>query len=176
MAKSEPWFVADRAETQAALLWGELPILIGHKRPNERDLDLRILIDPEKTTVAEFGVVIKGALNLGDILTRAMTVRAEVQNRLRKQVAECEFPVALMVVDVRSRDTYFGWLLAPSFSRSGAAVLDTVERSHVEPATGDCLRRAIEDVRQWYRIHRASIRSPRRAQEAVAAGGASRRR
>lgn len=152
MSKTEPWFVAERAEKQAALLWTELPVLVGYRRTDEAGLDLEVLIDGDKPKISRLGVEVKGTLDMSTILTRDRCIRSAVQKILLNRVIMYEFPVAVMVVDVKTTATDIGWLLAPSRDARGAAILNSVDCTQVVPATKSKLEKIAEEVREWHRV------------------------
>ncbi len=150
MTSSEAWFVGDRAQNLAIVLLTRFPVSVKRETNNDRGLDLRAAVDPDKPGFREFGVEIKGTTRISQLVDQHHHVHAERIRASRRLLKDCPFPVAVMVFDVTTDEGFFGWLLAPvvSGARAGLAEVDPVS---VEPATNETIAQALSQVRNWYK-------------------------
>lgn len=150
MASPRNWFVGQRAEDLAVVLLTRFPVSVTREVNGGRGLDLRITVDPDKPGVREFGVEIKGTMQIRHFVDQRQRVLPEAIRGSRRMLKDCPFPVALMVFDVKTDNGFFGWLLAPVISESQAGLTEVAPVS-VEPATDDAIFRALSQIREWYR-------------------------
>jgi hypothetical protein len=142
MIHDEPWFVQDRAERRALLLWTTFPVVIGRSTPT-RNVDFRVTIDAHTKSPITFGVCVKGVRGLSRFLTPNRALRPEVRRRLLATLRNSNMPVAVMVVDVYALATYVGWLIAPS----GDSVPAGVPNRPLKRAAKETLEKMLDQLR-----------------------------
>ncbi len=148
MASSEAWFVSQRAESLAIILLTEFPVRVTKEADPDRGLDLRVIVDPEKPRLWEFGVAIKGTTHIHQLVDHDK-VRPQVVRSAQKLLKGCVFPVALLVFDVATDEGLFGWLLKPEIPAVEARLLEP-KTVRLERATKQRIARALSEVRRWY--------------------------
>jgi hypothetical protein len=149
MASSKEWFIASRAENLAIVLLTRFPVTVAREPDIDRGLDLRVIVDPEKPGLREFGVQIKGTTRILEFVDQHHRVRPQILRASRRMLEDCPFPVALMVFDVATDTGLFGWLLAPVIQQ-GKAGLATSAPVPIESATNERIANALAEVREWY--------------------------
>jgi hypothetical protein len=149
MNSSEPWYVSERAENLAIVLLTSFSVLVKRESDRSRGIDLRVVIDPKKTGLREFGVEVKGTTRIDSYLSEDFHVRAKVLRPTSKALKGYIFPVALMLFNVITDEGFFGWLLAPKVTTRGP-LLEEPDAISLAMATNDCLESAFSDVRRWY--------------------------
>ncbi len=150
MTSSEAWFVGDRAENLAIVLLTRFPVSVRRETDNHQGLDLRVVVDPDKPGFREFGIEIKGATRISQLVDQHHRVRAAAIRASRQVLKDCPFPVALMMFDVTRDEGFFGWLLAPVVSGAQAGLTE-VDPVSVEPATNETIAHALSQIRDWYK-------------------------
>lgn len=148
MATSKAWFVEQRAENLAIVLLTRFPVVVT-REPDDRGLDLRVLLDAPKPGLREFGVEVKGTTQLRQLVDERNNLRRTALRASQRAVQDCPFPVALMVFDVATDAGLFGWLLAPVI-REGKAGLAKPEPLSLDSATNERIAEALSEVRAWY--------------------------
>jgi hypothetical protein len=150
MTRSPAWFIGQRAEGLAVVLLTRFPVTLSREADHTGQRpDLRVLVDPEKPGLREFGVEIKGTMHIRHVVDEHHCVRPQVLRASRRMLEECPFPVALMVFDVATDAGFFGWLLTPVI-KGGKAGLLKADPVSVEPATNERIANALSQIREWY--------------------------
>jgi hypothetical protein len=134
MARREAWFVTERAVRQAAQLWMQFPLLVAEKN-HDSGPDLEIILDGESERPIHFGVEVKGDLELSAFLLGSRKLRPRVRSRFIAAALRQQLSMCIMVVQVRTLETYIGWLTVPS-----------PEKRRMIPAPNVALRHATEEV------------------------------
>ena len=155
MASPRNWFVEQRAEDLAIVLLTRFPVSVTREVNGGRGLNLRVTVDPPG--VHEFGVEIKGSMQIRNLVDQHHRVLPQAIRGFRSMLKDCPFPVAIMVFDVKTDNGFFGWLLAPVISESQAGLTE-VDPVSVEPATDDAISRALSQIREWYRARPWRVR------------------
>jgi len=150
VASSKEWFIASRAEDLAIVLLTRFPVTVTRERDIHRGIDLRVLVDPEKPGLREFGVEVKGTTRIHEFVDQHNRVRPQMLRASMRKLEDCPFPVALMVFDVATDTGLFGWLLAPVIQQSKTG-LATSAPVLIESATNKRIANALAEVREWYR-------------------------
>lgn len=147
MSSGQPWYVAERAEHLAVLLFTTLPDVRVDHPVADRGIDLRVFIgrDPQQV----FGVEVKGTMRIAQLVRPDGALLPGVAAELRRVSSDYQFPVGVVVCDVSSEAARFGWVAAPRVGRTFGLCRDDVITT--ELATVDVLRRATEEVAAWYR-------------------------
>lgn len=116
MSKTEPWFIGERAENAAILLLTEFDVTV--ERSNAvQGPDLHVTLQRGDKRAGLF-VEVKGTLSIDKWIAKDGFLRPDVYKEVLVQ--GYAIPVAVMVVDVKSTDVYFGWILPPSQGRSSS--------------------------------------------------------
>jgi hypothetical protein len=148
MTKADAWFLSERAERQAILLWTTLPLLVAREESPDEGIDLRIIADGETSHPIEFGVQVKGALSLSKFLLGKSSLRQSVRAELVSQARRYKMPVCLMLVQVRTLETYWVWLTLPKKGSTGEFV--PAPERQVTLASKESLTSAIKVLRDAY--------------------------
>jgi hypothetical protein len=161
MATSDGWFIEQRAESLAIVLLTRFPVTVTRETRVDGGLDLRVVIDPDKPGLREFGLEVKGTKHIRQIVDQHNCIRQQALRASRGMLEECPFPVALMIFDVTTDKGFFGWLLAPVI-RGAKAGLVKSDPISVEPATNAQIDKTLSQVREWYsagpwRLDKASV-------------------
>ncbi len=149
MASSKEWFIVSRAEDLAIVLLTRFPLTVTRETDIDRGIDLRVIVDPKKLGLREFGVEVKGTTRILDFVDQHNRLRPQILRASQRMLEHCPFPVALMVFDVATDTGLFGWLVAPVIQQ-GKAGLTTSDPVLLEPATNERIANALAEVREWY--------------------------
>ena len=149
MATSEPWYVSERAESLAFVLLTGFPVQVKREAERDKGLDLRVVVDPKKQGLREFGVEVKGTTRIDTLFSNDYRVRPQLIRAARKQLRGYIFPVALLLFDVTTDEGFFGWLLQPVVTPDGAR-LEEPDPISMQMATNARIEKALSEVRDWY--------------------------
>jgi translation elongation factor EF-Ts len=76
-----------------------------------------------------------------------------VTDQLRVFVADCTFPVAVMVVEMQHDNGYIGWLLEPSLGNDRSR-LRLAKAVAMQLATSQVVHQCVDEVDRWYDARR----------------------
>ncbi|MDQ2732082.1 MAG: DUF4365 domain-containing protein [Armatimonadota bacterium] len=151
MERSQAWYIHERAEQMAMMVFTRAPGIVVRPAPVQLGIDLIVM--SAKIPGRMFGVELKASTSISTIVAKTNLVRQSVAAPLQKRLSTFPFPVGLMACGMQDDSAYFGWILAPEL-RDGASsrALSTPSPIIVEPATREVIERAVEQVLNWYNI------------------------
>jgi hypothetical protein len=147
MGSKQQWFVSKRAENLAIVLFTRFRSVHVDRAYPDAGFDLRVVVDFDKPQAGQFGVRVEG--HIGPIVDHNH-VRPQFSRAPRKTLKDCDFPVALLVFDVKNDNGLFGWLLAPKITGDGPT-LEGSDTVSLESATNRRIESALSEFRRWHK-------------------------
>ena len=147
---SEPWYLAERAEQLALVRLTRFGHVTVSHSPDDQGLDLLATVGKPGRV---FGVVVKAATAVRDLIAPDGAVRNSLTTELNEPLSDYPFPVALMLFDMRSDEGWFCWLLAPVVDAQTTR-LQRADGPNAVPATDEVVRSALAAVEAWYDARR----------------------
>lgn len=151
MERSHAWYLSERAEQMAVMVFTRVPgIVVSHAPVN---LGPDLVVTSTEIPGLMFGVEIKASTSISTIISKSGMVRQSVAAPLTKKLATFPFPVGLFACGMQDDSVYFGWALAP-VSKDGVTsrALSLQSEIIVETATREVISQAVEQAMNWYKI------------------------
>jgi hypothetical protein len=147
MVSKQEWFVSERAENLAIVLFTRFGVHVDRAYPDS-GFDLRVVVDYNTPHAGQFGVRLEG--HIGPVVDNDR-VRSQFVRAAKKAIHCADTPVAILVFDVANDRGLFGWLRAPVVKRDGSAELEWADSPLLKPATNQRITDALSEFRRWYK-------------------------
>jgi hypothetical protein len=149
VSRDTEWFVAQRAQSIATVILTRLPGLSLQRIEGSPVEFIAVIRNDDRPSARMFGVEVR-ALSPRDRLRADGSVDAATASRLVERAREMPFPAALLLIDIRSEEAWFGWTLPPGRESGRTSAAATIAEAGMRPATTAELHRALLEVQRWY--------------------------
>lgn len=147
MQPGQPWYVGERGESLATLFLTRAAGVRVEKQHRARSIDLIVYVDDGDSWLnAQFGVEVRSTLRPIDWVRADGSIPRKHVRGLHRLASSYAFPVALMVVNVKSAQAWFAWIRSPDPS---SGKLNNWEDLNAELADAQTIRKAVADFKQW---------------------------
>lgn len=151
MERTEPWYLAERAEHLAIVALTRLPNVSVSRQEQDDGIDLLVTISPATSGGRLFGVEVKGVKELRDAVDREYCVRKDYYKQLQRLAGDASIPVGLLIFEMLDDKGFFGWFLEPFVpANEGTPEVRLAEDLRVEELTTSKLEEIIRCVNDWY--------------------------